>query len=47
MSQGLPAESPAYTIVGLQDVLTHLRYPASSTADDAALMGFILPQRLM
>lgn len=41
MSQGLQAEAPAYTIVSLQDVLTHLRYPASSTSDDAALMGFI------
>jgi hypothetical protein len=34
-------ENPAYTIVSLQDVLTHLRYPASDTQDDAALMGFI------
>lgn len=42
MPQGLPVENPAYTIVSLQDVLTHLRYPANETLDDAALMGFIL-----
>ena len=41
MSQALPAENPAYTIVSLQDVLTHLRYPANDSQDDAALMGFI------
>jgi hypothetical protein len=41
MSQGLAAENPPYTIVGLDDVLAHLRYPANNTADDAALQGFI------
>jgi len=41
MSQGLAAEQPAYTIVSLEDVLAHLRYPASNTSDDAALMGYI------
>lgn len=42
MSQGLPVENPAYTIVSLQDVLAHLRYPPNETVDDAALQGFIL-----
>jgi hypothetical protein len=41
VSQGLAVENPAYTIVSLQDCLTHLRYPASDTQDDAALQGFI------
>jgi hypothetical protein len=41
MSQGLQVDNPAYTIVGLEDVLAHLRYPAVNTQDDAALQGFI------
>lgn len=41
MSQVLPMTNSPYTVVGLQDVLAHLRYPATDTADDAALQGFI------
>ncbi len=41
MSQGLPATNQVYTVVSLQDVLTHLRYPANIQSDDASLMGFI------
>jgi hypothetical protein len=41
MSQAVPAQNLPFTVVSLQDVQTHLRMPATDTADEAALQGFI------